>query len=213
MDEEYIVIETLGGSSRPKRVKFENHDDEFVIKSGNDSHLREEVLADSIYEFIGIPVARSAMYDKGMKISEYISNGTLLSDIDLETFEKISNKISNHFVVDALIANWDVFGLDLDNILITDNTPYRIDNGGSLRYRALGSPKGKLFGPIVGELESMRDEYINFTSAKVLKNLTDEDIREQIIYLHDNMKGAIENIKDKDLQNLLFKRLEYMKNW
>jgi hypothetical protein len=67
-------------------------------------------------------------------------------------------EIRKGFIADVLFQNWDVAGLDLDNILVNLSdpqkpVPYRIDLGGALRYRALGAPKPKSERPwLVEEL-------------------------------------------------------------
>lgn len=44
--------------------------------------------------------------------------------------------------VDAMLGNWDVIGMAADNILVDkDGKPWRIDNGGSLSFRAQGGKK------------------------------------------------------------------------
>ena len=59
---------------------------------------------------------------------------------------KICQEISNGFLIDVILANWDVIGLEEDNIMIKSaesGNPevHRIDNGGALLFRAQGEKK------------------------------------------------------------------------
>lgn len=83
--------------------------------------------------------------------------------------------IRENFVVDAWLANWDVIGDGLDNVILGDewDIPSRIDAGGALGFRARGGAKGAMFGPEVGELRTMRgDGPIRTTSTDVFADTT-----------------------------------------
>jgi hypothetical protein len=80
------------------------------------------------------------------------------------------------FVADAWLANWDAVGIGYDNLLVgPDGAAIRIDVGGSLLYRAQGSPKGGAFGDKVGEIDSLRDPK-NHWPASVFANIPEEAI-------------------------------------
>lgn len=61
--------------------------------------------------------------------------------------------LAEGFVADALTANWDVVGMGMDNVLWDGDVPYRVDQGGTLEYRARGGLKD--FGPVPTELWTM----------------------------------------------------------
>jgi hypothetical protein len=66
------------------------------------------------------------------------------------------DQVRRDFVVDAWLSNRDVFGLNYDNVLTdAEGTPWRIDNGGALMYRAMGAKKTDFTGK-VGELDVFR---------------------------------------------------------
>jgi hypothetical protein len=56
-------------------------------------------------------------------------------------------------MADALLGNWDVVGLSQDNVLWDGPTPYRVDQGGTLEFRAQGGRKE--FGPVPQEVWTM----------------------------------------------------------
>lgn len=65
-----------------------------------------------------------------------------------------SAELGQHFMTDALLANWDFVGLDDDNIMWDpQGHPVRLDQGGTLEYRAQG--KMKPFGPVPTEVWTM----------------------------------------------------------
>ena len=45
------------------------------------------------------------------------------------------------YVADAYLASWDVFGLTYDNIMGSLGRDYRVDNGGTMFFRAQGEKK------------------------------------------------------------------------
>ncbi len=58
----------------------------------------------------------------------------------------IKEQLAKHFLVDALMANWDIC-VDLKNVILgADNVLYRIDNGGAWRYHATTGLKDLRYG-------------------------------------------------------------------
>lgn len=188
-------VKSLGGSTGARLVR-NDHGTQFVRKEGNNhGHVREEAGADAIYRAIGAPVADSRIYETAngpVKLAKHIE-GTSLAELrrtDPAAAAKAEAQLREHFVADALIGNWDVVGSNHDNIHVgKDGTAYRIDNGGSLRYRAQGALKAShQFGDQVGELDTLRNPRMNSTAASVYDKVTDADISKQI--------GGI--VKDRD---------------
>lgn len=66
-------------------------------------------------------------------------------------------KLRAGYAVDVLLGNWDVVGASADNILVDANgEPWRIDNGGSLKFRAQGAQKTKdQWGEFIDDLWTM----------------------------------------------------------
>lgn len=151
----------------------------FYVKKGKtDKHVANEVLANRLYELAGVPVAEvitdASQTTIASKLVPFVDEkkdlGAGLSDVEA------MDRLKEDFVVDAWLANWDVVGLGLENVQIVDGVPYRIDAGGAISYRAQGSPKGKAFGTVVGELESLLDPSVNSKSAKAFKGITPEQM-------------------------------------
>lgn len=142
------VIKQLGGSTGAELVE-DSKGNRFVRKRGaNAEHLREEVLADAIYRELGVRVPEARLYDgpRGpVKLARFQEGKTLAEYLQGATAAQraaVFDKLSEHFAADALLGNWDVLGLNLDNVLVdAGGQVWRIDNGGSLRFRAMGAKK------------------------------------------------------------------------
>lgn len=158
----------------------------------NTGHAANEILASSIYNFLGVSSSQTKpgiFNGKRVVYSAWLPN----SKQDLTAHlgdSKYLEKIQDGFAVDALLANWDVAGSGYNNIVTNEHgDPVRIDPGGSLLYRAQGSPKGAAFTNDARDLDSMVDPGVNRSgydvfgsmstaakteSAKKLLNFTDE---------------------------------------
>lgn len=204
-------VKDLGGSTGAELVE-DADGNRFVLKRGaNSDHLREEFAADRFYEALGVPVPKGRLYeeqDGPVKLTQFIE-GKPLADLKGKERKDAIESLQKGFAVDALLGNWDVIGLDSDNVLVgADGTAYRIDNGGSLRYRAQGALKGKAWDGYPSELWTMRDSKISQSAAEVFSGLNFKAIKGQIQTL--NFKKAIETIADKGQREILEKRFSEM---
>lgn len=212
-------VKSLPGSTGPILVKDQTGK-EWVQKAGasKEKQLRNEADADGAYRSLGVAVPVGGLVETPngpMKFTEYIKGGQTLGDFEKsaskEDIKAIHQQISHNFVADALMGNWDVVGLSKDNILIKDGKAIRIDNGGSLRYRAQGKEKTAAeFGNQVKELQSMRDPNINPQTASVYKNLTEKDIQAQIKNVLTKKDEVLAGIKDDKTRGIMEKRFEHL---
>lgn len=182
------VVRQLGGSTGAELVRGPDGA-LYVRKRGNSpGHLEEEATADALYQRLGVPVPDFRVYRDDnnkakYKLSRYIE-GKSLADIqgNPELFASVKAKLAEHFHVDALLGNWDVIGLSADNILVdASGTPYRIDNGGALRYRAQGALKRPELWSSGGCVDfwTMRDPKINPQAARVFDGVSFDDALER----------------------------------
>jgi hypothetical protein len=184
----------------------------YVVKGGNSpDHIRSEAAANMIYKAAGVPVPKSRLEESEdhspKQVSEYVHGKTLASVRGRARHEAI-REIQKGFAVDALLANWDVVGLDEDNILVPDNgPPVRVDNGGSLAFRAQGKPKQ--FGPIVEELETLRR---SDQGRPVFGSLTDQQVASQINDLSAIREKIIASTSPEH-RDVMSQRLDYMEKW
>ncbi len=179
---------SLGGSGGTQLVTGKNGK-KYVLKLSRlidekTEQLKQEVLCDKLYRTLGMNAPVSTTFEgdgKTYKVSEYKYDVKQLNAI--KTLKPYYDELKKGFVADCLFANWDVIGSGEDNILVSDTKTIRvsrIDNGGSLMYRAQGRRKGDSFGNKVVELTSFLDSTRNPGTAKVFKGITDEEINAQI---------------------------------
>ena len=121
---------------------------------GNRDRVATELLANAIYREMGVPVSNAGIgtvhhpqYGETMALTYPLVDG------ELRHWDEPNEDLGEGFVADALLANWDVVGLDMDNVLWNGDTPIRLDQGGTLEFRAMGATKE--FGPVPAELWTM----------------------------------------------------------
>jgi len=151
------TVKGLGGSTGAKLV-VDAAGNQYVQKQGKSpQHLLEESYADAGYQALGANVPKFKVYQTAsgpVKLAQFVK-GQVLSDLSGAQREAAHAQLRRHFTADALLANWDVIGLNADNIIVSGGKAFRIDNGGSLRFRAQGAIKAG-FGPIPTEIFTMR---------------------------------------------------------
>lgn len=140
----------------------------YVKRPSNPEQARNEVLSAKLYELAGIevPDLRLITMDGRPAVASRIIDGLAVGSLAQLA------KAADGFAVDAWLANWDVVGLDFDNLLVRDGVPVRVDTGGALRFRARGGLKGSAFGDEVLEIESLRNAGTNAQAAAVFGRLT-----------------------------------------
>ncbi len=217
---------SMGGSNGAKLVQ-DSKGDRYVVKKQKKEHqgrMLNEYTADSIYRAMGVLTPDSGLVGRiqkdgtgqVLKWGAYLGEGlTTLGQYqnlaDKKQVEKIHREIGKHFVLDALLSSWDVVGMDGDNILVDkDHRPWRVDNGGSLKYRAQGAPKGAAFDGDVTELKTLRDKKVNPRTAEVYAHLTDEEVRDQIKQVVAKQADILAKVKDPETKAILEKRLNYL---
>jgi hypothetical protein len=156
--------------------------DKWIVKYvASEDVARNEVLAGKLYEAAGIKVPQlELVYGPEGEIwvaSKYIDDAK--SDVAALKSSKRLKDLYEGYAVDAWLADWDVIGLDFDNILVQGNQAIRVDVGGSLNYRAQGTAKGLAFGDTVDEIDTLRNG-TNKQAAAVFKDISEDEIRESV---------------------------------
>ena len=191
------------GSNEGGTYEDANGNKIYVKKPRTRLHGENEVLASLLYERLGINTAkiRFGRLEDGTEVtySEWID-----SKKDLR--EKLSDpdylqKIQEGFGVDAWLANWDVAGGALDNIVTDKNgDPVRVDPGGALWFRARGEAKGDAFGKKVGEIDSLTDGS-NPQSKLVFGSMTAEQKRDAVSELRNISPSEIEDLVNANISD------------
>lgn len=124
--------------------------------NGSEDAVKNEVLASKLYALAGTeaPELHAIFIDGRHALASKIIDG--IQEVPARTLAATPS-VTDGFAVDAWLANWDVAGLNFDNVVLVGGRAVRIDVGGSLRYRAVGGLKGRAFGDDVSEIDSLRD--------------------------------------------------------
>jgi hypothetical protein len=185
----------------------------YLKHAKSDDHAKNEDLSNRLYRAMKVPVLdQELVHHKGKLANaspiEKIRNFNPNSKHDVGAIRK-------NFGAHAFLANWDAIGEENDNQAHTHRGMTTLDAGGSLKYRAQGSPKGSAFGPKVSEWDSLRhpdnaqahhvfggmnDQDLRASAQPVL-NLSDDHIRNLV---HTHGPGEFE--ERKKMANTLIKR-------
>jgi len=120
-------------------------------------------------------------------------------------------KLRQDFVPQALIANWDALGMDMDNVLMRpDGTPTYVDVGGAGPYRAQGARKLPFveWGPHAPEIETMQS--IPPHTKQVYGEMTPEKLGQSYDRYGgiDAMQSATKVLRDRQTRDIMNQRAE-----
>jgi ADP-ribose pyrophosphatase YjhB (NUDIX family) len=145
------VVAYPGGSTGAAKVQAADGS-HYLRKQGSpqggQKHLLAETVADTAYRVLGVPVPDFQLMNvdgQAVKLSTWLEGASKIKpflDGKSEASSAVRKKLREGFAADALLGNWDAVGSQYDNVLVKDGIPYRVDNGGSLQYRAMGKLKG-----------------------------------------------------------------------
>lgn len=200
------------GGSNGARIAKDKDGNEWLLKTyrGDHDRVATELLANAIYRELGVPVSNAGLGNS--KHPEYGDTMALAYPLvkgDIKRWHEPNAELGEGFVADALLANWDVVGLTQDNVLWNNGSPIRLDQGGTLEYRAQGQKKE--FGPVPSELWTMRSGMgqangtMDITEAGMRASAADAAIRlspERIDELVDQAPFDDEAMRERIRQSL-----------
>lgn len=155
---ELTDVKAAGGSN-DARIAVDANGNSWLLKAyrGDSDRVATELLANAIYRELGITVSNAGVgVNRHPQFGDQIAVAYPLIAGDIRQWATPNPELGEGFVADALLANWDVIGLTQDNVLWNGDTPIRLDQGGTLAFRARGETKS--FGPVPSEMWTMRDE-------------------------------------------------------
>lgn len=175
----------------------------FAQEAKKEGHIESEIMASKLYNLAGIdtPELMPVTIDgkiKGLasKFIEGSDNGT-------------AQQLQKGFAADAWLANWD--SLLEGNTFVHEGKLFKVDNGGALKYRAMGELKPN-FGDTVDELVTLVDGR-NWESTRVYSEMTHGELVksfEGVCGISD--KAIRETVSDKNLAQTLINRRNYMRD-
>ena len=201
----------------------------YYVKHDNPAASANEALSNTLYGIAGIKVPKTNVVKFGggnALMSEWISDHkkhTAYSQVP-EAFKNNSD-LQSGFLVDAMLANYDVAGQNWDNIVESGGDIYRLDQGGSLNLRAQGQPKENFHtwdGPYIPELTSMLSPTKAPQASQVFDGMDDKTWQKaaQRVFTLTNSKiqetvekSTIQPQKMDEMTNTLKKRRDSIINW
>ena len=194
-DSDLVKVSGKKGSNEGGLFKDKKLETLHYVKWPNSTaRAKVEALTALLYAYADVPaptVRVIKFQGKDAVMSDWIDDATTM------TWDEITKHkdVREGFAVDAWLANWDVVGLQADNLVKgPGDKAYRIDVGGSMLFRAQGKPKA--FPAHVPELESMRDPSIAPQASKAFKKLTDTQLRNSVKKVADVTDGHIDAAVD-----------------
>lgn len=175
----------------------------FIKQSKSDLHAKNEVFASDIYQAAGVNSLELGYSDvdgsgKLGTIAPMLtgSKDNFQSKLDDPEYRK---EFQKGWAVDAWLGNWDVVGLSYDNALTdADGKAIRVDPGGALLFRAMGSPKtDAMFSDKVTEWDSMRTDPNNYQTYNAFNDMTDAQIKESVAIVAGFSDKMIDDLIDK----------------
>ena len=189
-------LETPYGTNRGGWYRDTTSGDRKYVKMYRDpDQTRVEALTNHIYGALGVPAPNSELHQIDGNLAVVSSEVPGISDL---SFTEIARhpEVMGNFITDAWLGNYDVLGLAGDNVVM-DPTGiiHRIDNGGSMQFRARGRIKD-FPKHTVPELHNMRDPAVvpmsnpsiaQSTAGRVFHTLTEADIALQAATLAETL--------------------------
>jgi 8-oxo-dGTP pyrophosphatase MutT (NUDIX family)/ankyrin repeat protein len=230
-------VKHLSGGSGGVHILKDEDGNLFTLKCDqNPDHMKEEILADALHQALGVRVPPFAVYDAIPKVlqeklgSNDVGPYRLASYIDsskISDQEKCVSALQKNFVSLAFLSNWDAVVNGFKNgVLDTFGCYWFVDNGGSLRYSAVGFrkmiKKGEWNPYTLSDLETLRDENKNREGALYFKDLTEDQIQSQAQTLfsrRDSLLQTFETVAEKihlsdahEVKEMLLRRFDDLAN-
>jgi len=192
----------LGGSTGARL--HETPQGRFVAKRGNSAgHLLNEYDMNQYLNALGVGVPQATLHREGGRptmLTQFEEGATRYQP------ERDRAQVTQDFVPHALVANWDMLGMDNDNALRRpDGSLSYVDVGGAGAFRAQGAPKGSAFGTSVGELDTLREK-----NPRALGHITEQDLGRSFDTYggEDAMTQALNAIRNPDTRNIMQQRIQ-----
>ena len=200
----------LGGSTGAVLMTLPNGEQVVVKRGAHPKHITNEYDMNRYLDKLGLGVPKATLErDRSgspVMLTEYEEGARQPSLSEPQDVRALRQD----FVPQALIANWDVLGQNMDNVLIRpDGTPTYVDVGGAGPYRAQGGEKGTAWSPDANaELESMQSVMPH--SEQVYGGMTPEELTESYDLYggQDAMEQAMSALRDSQTKNVMQQRIE-----
>jgi hypothetical protein len=175
----------------------------YVKKQKSKLHAENEVLMSKLYEKLGVRAAKNSEGTAHIPnnspgpgvFSEWLDGSQGVVHAQKVNDPKWKKSVQDTFVANAWLANWDGTGNGENIKMGADGEAYIVDTGGAGLFRARGDSKGTGFGPIVGEMESLRDPRLNSLGAMYFSDISPQEIARQV--------AVIGKLSDADIRKMV----------
>ncbi|WP_316232910.1 cyclin-dependent kinase inhibitor 3 family protein [Bradyrhizobium sp. SZCCHNPS2010] len=175
-DEEVLDIASMqkigrGMGSHPAGIYQDAAGRRFYVKSlESAAHARNEIIAARLYRLAGAP---TLAYIKTKAPDQVATVLVALAKRHVSALSADERRAAQRWLgVHAWTANWDAAGFEGDNQGVVNGVVTTLDVGGALEFRAQGDPKGKAFGPRVGELDTLRADPDNPHAVRLFGDMS-----------------------------------------
>lgn len=185
-DENLTVTGSAGGSNGAK-IATNEEGKKFLVKTygGDMDRVATELVSNAIYRALAVNTPKAGTHTKDGKTSLAYP----MVDGVTRAINEPNAELGKGYMADALLGNWDFIGAADDNILWDGDSPIRVDQGGTLFYRAQGGSKH--FGLIpqeVGSLMLGADGKPGQAKGKVL--VTEFQLKNQAQHIADTLTSS-----------------------
>lgn len=201
--------------SNPAGIYQDQQGQQYYIKTLESlAHLRNEYIAAKLYQLAGVPTLEYQLTSEPDQLASKWLN------LDKKAIKRFSEQeriqAQQWFAIHAWTANWDVAGFNGDNQGVFNNQVISLDLGGALNFRAMGDPKGKLFGHEVLELSTLRQDKDNPHARYLFQDITLTQLKasiQRVTQLSEQSIQAtiLDNNGSAKLVDKMLKRQEYMR--
>ncbi len=147
----------------------------YVKFYADDAQARTEYAANAIYRMLGVEMPELSLRSWNGKLALTSRWQNDLKRISAAEMAAHPEEMARIFHASVLTKNWDVVGLEFDNVMLAKNGRLvMIDAGGSFKYRARGGVKA--YEAIPEEVKTLRDARLNPQSASVFNAIFDKNV-------------------------------------
>lgn len=204
-DELTEVVGTQKGSMPGSLYTAADGTQYYVKFYPNPEQARMEFAANAIYKELGVTVPELQLREmidpsdgtKKLALASLWEEG--LERLTPEQLASKSKELSKVFSSSVLLKNWDVMGLNYDNLLFKDGKLILIDAGASFKYRAQGGAKAYEANSI-DEVNSFLNARLNPQAARVFGDAFKADV-----FLEQEGAKSLLKLSDKRVKEILQK--------
>ena len=167
----------------------------YFKESQSPEHARNEVLATVLYETAGANILPLRLTTGKNEAGQDVLGTASEWQEDLTEFNPQDPAMRKaaypDFAIHAWLANWDVVGLEYDNLMVDgEGRVVHVDTGGALEFRAQGEPKGGAWNEEGSEFDTLRERG---TAAEVFDDMTASDLQNSAAPLRNMTRETIQS--------------------